>query len=43
MTLEILLYILTAIGSVVGAFVAVWSIIDTRRKFYEEYNNRRKK
>lgn len=29
--------------ALVGIGVAVWSIIDTRRRYYEEYLNRRKR
>ena len=31
-----------SITATIGVGVAVWSIVDTRRRYYEEYNVRRK-
>lgn len=37
------IYTLTAIAAVVGICVAIWSIIDTRNKSYQEYKERKNK
>ena len=39
----IAIYAVSAIVAFGGAALAVWSIIDTRRKFYEEYRQRKNK
>ena len=38
-----IIYIITALAAVLGISVAVWSIIDTRNKYYNEYKERKKK
>ena len=37
-----ILVILASIVAVTGIGIAVWSIVDTRRRYYKEYTNRRK-
>ena len=38
-----LIYTLTAIGGALGIGVVVWSFLDTRKKYYNEYKNRKEK
>ena len=40
-TLTIVLLIVASILAVVGVSVAVWSIFDTRKRYYDEYINSR--
>lgn len=35
------LYAITGVAIVVGLGVSIWSFIDTRRRFYEDYVKRR--
>lgn len=37
-----IIYAITGIGALLGISVAIWSFIDTRRKYYEEYKSRKK-
>lgn len=37
-----ILYILTAIAVIIGMSVAIWSYIDTRRNYFEDYMERKK-
>lgn len=36
-----LVYTVTAVVAILGLGVAIWSILDTRKKFYEEYKSRK--
>lgn len=36
-------YVLTGLAVVVGLSVAIWSFIDTRNRFYNNYLNRKQK
>ena len=36
-----LVYTVTAVVALLGIGVAIWSIIYTRKKFYEEYKSRK--
>ena len=36
-----LIYTVTAVVAILGVGVAIWSIFDTRKKFYNEYRNRK--
>jgi uncharacterized membrane protein YuzA (DUF378 family) len=38
-----LIYILTGLAAVLGIGVVVWSFLDTRKKYYDEYKNRKEK
>ncbi len=38
-----LIILLSAIVGIVGIGVAVWSFLDTRKKYYEEYLDRKRK
>lgn len=38
-----IIYILTALAATIGISVVVWSVIDTRNKYYDEYKERKKK
>ena len=38
-----ILIIMAAVLAVIGAAVAVWSIIDTRKRYYEEYIVRKRR
>ena len=40
-TLTIVLLIVASILAIVGVSVVVWSIFDTRQRYYKEYINRR--
>ena len=37
-----LIYIVTLLAVIAGLFIAIWSFTDTRRKYYEDYMNRKK-
>lgn len=39
--METLIIVLGIVLAVVGTGVAIWSIIDTRKKYYEEYLRRK--
>jgi uncharacterized membrane protein YuzA (DUF378 family) len=38
-----LIYILTGLATALGIGVVVWSFLDTRKKYYDEYKNRKEK
>jgi uncharacterized membrane protein YuzA (DUF378 family) len=38
-----IIYILTGVAAALGIGVVVWSYLDTRKKYYEEYKNRKEK
>jgi uncharacterized protein HemX len=41
--IETALYLLTALAVVLGLGVAVWTYVDTRQKYYNEYIERHRK
>jgi hypothetical protein len=41
--MTVLTYLITALAVVLGIGVAVWSYVDTRRRYYEEYKKRKEK
>lgn len=41
--IAITLYALTAFAVFLGVGVAIWSFLDTRRRFYNEYVERQRK
>ncbi len=36
-----LIYIITGIAIVLGIGVSIWSFIDTRKRYYDEYRKRK--
>ena len=36
-----LIYTITGLGAALGIGVAVWSFLDTRTKYYDEYKSRK--
>lgn len=38
-----LVYILTGLAAALGIGVAIWSFLDTRKKYYDEYRSRKDK
>lgn len=38
-----LIYIFTGLAAALGIGVAIWSFLDTRKKFYDEYKDRKSK
>lgn len=38
-----LIYALTGLAAALGIVVAVWSFMDTRKKYYNEYKSRKDK
>lgn len=38
-----LVYILTGLAAALGVGVAIWSFLDTRKKYYDEYKSRKGK
>ena len=38
-----LIYSVTGLAAVLGIGVVVWSFLDTRKKYYDEYKNRKEK
>lgn len=41
--MNILLYLLTGLAVILGGGVVIWSFLDTRKKYYEEYRSRKSK
>lgn len=35
------IYFITGLAAIFGIVVAIWSFIDTRKRYYEEYKSRR--
>lgn len=38
-----LIYILTGLAAALGIGVVIWSVLDTRKKYYDEYKGRKNK
>jgi hypothetical protein len=38
-----LLYVLTGLAVMLGVGVVIWSFVDTRKKYYDEYKGRKDK
>lgn len=41
--MNLITYVLTGAAVVAGLSVAIWSFMDTRKRFYENYLNRKQK
>ena len=41
--MNLITYLLTGVAVVAGLSVAIWSFIDTRKRFYDDYLNRKQK
>jgi hypothetical protein len=40
--MDTLIYFITGVAVIIGATVVIWSFVDTRKKYYNEYKSRRK-
>lgn len=40
--MNLISYILSTVAVVCGLWVAIWSFIDTRKRYYEDFMNRNK-
>jgi hypothetical protein len=41
--MNLITYVLSGAAVIAGLSVAIWSFIDTRKRFYEDYINRKQK